>query len=270
MANTNSLHVLQNKCYVKHILDLSKLFSRTPLDMVCHGDRDTTTIHVQKSKLNDRISTLKKSGLFYTHLYWSKKNEGFSHVLRTSQGSSPNDISYGVVTQTEKIGREFKQNLLNNNDTMIGEFLGFPECCTSFYEKYWNSRNFDLIWEQALNSNSQTQELVVDNRTVGTHKIIKGIPECLSIYRYWGPRLCFHIPCSLNCEQSKQVGLKHLSYLTLHTSQESARDYQQFFYQEANWYTKNGVSITRNSYLKGISHYPKYKKMLSIHFEPTL
>lgn len=267
MSNIDSIEILQNSTYLKHILNLSNLFARTPLKMVENGDRDATTIHIQKLHINSKINELEKLNLCYTHLYWTKKKEGFSHVLDSTKGTDPNDISYGVVTRSSALGEDFKHNLLKNNEIIIGKYLGFPDCCSKFYQNHWSSKNFDLVWNQALNSEGLLEPLFVENRKIGLNKTIVGTPECVSFYRYWGPRLCFHIPCSFNCKESKKVALKHLEYLQLLTSKEFTSDYHQFFTQQSYWYSKNGVSITQNLYMKGTGIYPRSNDLLSIQFK---
>jgi len=74
------------------------------------------------------------------------------------------------------------------DELAIGELLGYPRCCSEFYQRVW----IEDGWRDTTLPMSQN----------GTD----GPPEANILLRWLGVRLVRHLPCSFACEESARIG----------------------------------------------------------------
>ena len=91
---------------------------------------------------------------------------------------------------------------LSHDDEAVGRLLGYPSCCTSFFNRVWIDELFvDTTWPMAQNT--------AEKRSVThTHVEIPEVSKCNILLRWLGPRMVFHLPCSFNCQPTVELAVK--------------------------------------------------------------
>jgi len=81
----------------------------------------------------------------------------------------------------------------SNNTEALGSFLGYPLCCTKFYDTVWIQNRFmDTTWPMAQNT--------AEKRAItAAHVEIPAVSKCNILLRWLGIRIIFHLPCSFDC-----------------------------------------------------------------------
>ena len=86
------------------------------------------------------------------------------------------------------------------DDAAVGAILGYPQCCVAFFEDVWCGQHYiDTSWPMAANTvavASPTSPLVIDDP----------LPYCNIFNRWASVRAVAHLPCSLKCEATQEVG----------------------------------------------------------------
>jgi hypothetical protein len=106
------------------------------------------------------------------------------------------------------IGRVSDVRLLESayfsrDDEAVGRLLGYPSCCTSFFNKVWVDEHFvDTTWPMAQNT---TEKIGVTH----AHVEIPEASRCNILLRWLGPRKVFHLPCSFNCQPTVELADKY-------------------------------------------------------------
>jgi hypothetical protein len=85
----------------------------------------------------------------------------------------------------------FRTAWLANDNSQIGEMLGYPECCRQFFLKFWvNQRCVDTTWPMALGSSAAQFSTLIE---------VTGPPAANILWRWVGVRAVPHLPCSFHC-----------------------------------------------------------------------
>jgi hypothetical protein len=175
---------------------------------VKHGVRKTMIAHNVKPENIQKMSRdLAKDGLMMIPLSREGVSNGsFSHFSKSYDGRG--DFVYrSVIAKNIADAYDFVQAHETHDDVRIGELLGFPQCCSTFFDRVWKLGYFDPIWQQAENTpkahiknirNFEDRRLVRIKESAEAYKT-------LSTFRYLGVRVLSHFPCSFNCERSIQV-----------------------------------------------------------------
>lgn len=91
---------------------------------------------------------------------------------------------------------------------VIGQLLGFPDCCRRFFERVWvDEKYLDTTWPMAVNGGyalgTETEALF---EAVGLHQVkVGGFDACNILWRWMGVRAVTHLPCSFNCPETVKV-----------------------------------------------------------------
>lgn len=106
-----------------------------------------------------------------------------------------------VLAQDLATAKAFVSAFRSNDDSIIGDLLGYPPCCIQFFQQVWKAENWmDTTWPMI--------------RHLGQNHIrLEGIPFVNNILLRWlGVRLVPHLPCSFDCEGTRAFGL-HLAQM---------------------------------------------------------
>jgi SAM-dependent methyltransferase len=91
---------------------------------------------------------------------------------------------------------------LSRDDEAVGRLLGYPSCCTSFFNRVWVDEHFvDTTWPMAQNTDEKRS-------VTHTHVEIPEVSRCNILLRWLGPRMVFHLPCSFNCQPTFELADK--------------------------------------------------------------
>jgi hypothetical protein len=126
-------------------------------------------------------------------------NAGYQNATTEMRPGGPWNYRV-VITRPEYIPGFVEAWRAQDNDA-IGAFLGFPECCRNFYEWSWVKQGWrdvaitGTVGEDGIDLTAMLPEL----HTVGYY-------QNNVFLRQLGVRLVSHLPCSLACSVSQDVG----------------------------------------------------------------
>jgi hypothetical protein len=151
-------------------------------------------------------------GLHYRLLRYTapyKSDEGYRHAHKEVSDDNPFKVSFAAIAQNEDVldKAEEAHNEMEPEErhSVMGELLGFPECCREFFiETFLNEQKVDPMYEVACNSGNA--ELIDGNRD--EVNIVDPEPWCNPLWRYFGYKFVTHIPCSFDCAGSIDIA-KH-------------------------------------------------------------
>lgn len=103
-----------------------------------------------------------------------------------------------ILVRDLKDALKYMDAFKRNDNVVQGELLGFPKCCSEFFEKNWKGGFFDPMWQTAENTLNLIGEATV--LRMSAH------PFSNPLLRYGGIRIGFHIPCSFSCEKTISSG----------------------------------------------------------------
>lgn len=183
---------------------------------VKHGIRKCMIHHnVNPYELEYQMRELSRQGLVLVPLEKEGfgNGSGFGHVSHGYNGDG-NYVYRSVIARNIQDASEFAQAHVERDDVKIGELLGFPRCCSEFFDNVWKQGYFDPIWQQA--ENTRKPEIVKNRRGFedgpeSTEKKIIRLRateegwKALAVFRYIGVRLISHFACSFECEHSVKV-----------------------------------------------------------------
>ena len=122
------------------------------------------------------------------------------------------------------------------DDLSIGRMLGFPECCIKFFQRHWKEEGWRDLTIHTFDDFDQTN--LVYNNVLLRHIGIRGV---------------FHLPCSVACEPSVQIGAQIIG-MTMHTGGlfKEAGWLQQLLAMPMQWTSLHGVAMVVTPILKTI------------------
>lgn len=207
-ANLESKNIWEKKIEIG-----SRFYPQIEFQTVKHGVRKCMIAHnVDPFNLDNMMRNLSKQGLLFVPLSkeGSKAEGGFGHVSNNYEEGDHYGYR-GVITSSIQYAEEFAHAHFTRDDLKIGELLGFPNCCSQFFDNVWKQGYFDPIWQQAENTTSPEtlknrrdfsdpignleKKLIRFKKSDENHKI-------LSTFRYIGIRIISHFACSFDCKES--------------------------------------------------------------------
>lgn len=106
---------------------------------------------------------------------------------------------YRVVIGRPYDVAHFIQAWNDKNDREMGELLGFPTCCQSFFEHYWNQEGYrDLTYPMVYDPTKPEQRVFKVECNTSNNILL----------RWLGIRRVSHLPCSFTCEATRTIGDK--------------------------------------------------------------
>jgi hypothetical protein len=103
-------------------------------------------------------------------------------------------FNYRVAVGKAESVEKFRGAWEGGRQTEVGGLLGYPACCSSFFEQVWCRENLiDTTWPMSVNTASKT---VLGERM----HVVGGAPQGNILLRWLGLRAVFHLPCRFDCE----------------------------------------------------------------------
>lgn len=126
---------------------------------------------------------------------------GCSDGYSTSTAPPTGDQSWAyrvTLARDRAIGIMLVDALINGDDELVGLCLGFPDCCRLFFESVWRDDDwFDPTWPMAGGRDGLTE---VHRGDDCWHTNV--------LLRWLGLRPVPHLPCSFDCDRSRQLALR--------------------------------------------------------------
>ena len=145
------------------------------------------------------------------------------------------------------------------NDVAVGRLLGYPPCCTRFFREHWARRKlFDTTWPMACNSVGDAS---------GSTITLPGVPETNILCRWIGARLVPHLPCSMACEGSIELGRAMAELGRAEGYGEEMGWAEDVLNWPAEWSALNGIAIIKLPVVKitastDMQHEPRVLRLL--------
>lgn len=175
----------------KHIIDeISRMVYTLEIESVKAGHRPCAWRSVSTDSLPEFSEKLLKKNLHCLPILFTGQWQGFSHKTMPVKKGKPTNV-YCIISREKKDGLIFKKAHLAGDHIKQGKLLGFPGCCTEFFQKYWTKGYIDPVYQMA---------------NPDKHHIYSN-----PILRYIGVRIGFHIPCSFNCEETIKIAEERLT-----------------------------------------------------------
>lgn len=122
------------------------------------------------------------------------------------------------------------------DDLSIGQMLGFPDCCTASFQLHWKEEGWRDLTIHSFGQRDQ-RNLVYNN----------------VLLRHLGIRGVFHLPCSVGCEQSAQIGSEIIGIMMHVEGMQDPADWlQELLSMPMEWSSLHGVAMVVTPILKTI------------------
>lgn len=245
--------------WAERILRVARAYNNAEYSLVKSGVRPCAVVHIDWYNADTIIEKITTDGLVYLPIRWSKKYQGFSHKHFFTQKGDPESFIYGVLSNSLESAKQFREAELNNkvDHKRIGELLAYPECCINAFNKRWGDGIIDPLFEAA--------EVVADKREVingGTEVIYaKSHPYANPFLRYFGIRITSHLPCSIQCKETIEIGEAWIK--AMRESDEEAADWAvEILSMPVKWNILKGIAQVETPLFFGITNtvFTEHKK----------
>jgi SAM-dependent methyltransferase len=119
------------------------------------------------------------------------------------------------------------------DDLAIGYMLGFPDCCSRFFQKHWKEGG----WRDytALTFDGVNQKNLIYNNVLLRHLGIRGV---------------FHLPCSVDCKRSCMIGQGILELMDANGFNREMNWLRELLSMPMQWTSLHGVAMVVTPILK--------------------
>jgi hypothetical protein len=166
---------------------------------VIEGLRRCTLQIIPESEYEALAQEMAHYGLTVLQLdHLKATRHAYSSVQSTYDGQGA--VDYRVVVGLGQDVLSFKAAWSIQDQSAIGDLLGIPSCCSTFYHTVWDIERFvDTTWPMAYNTQPKTEST--------DHRIdIAATPYANVLLRWLGARPVMHLPCSFTCEATDAIG----------------------------------------------------------------
>jgi hypothetical protein len=217
------------------LAEVSKLVSELEVLSVSEGQRLCSWQTISESSLLEMSKKYAEMGLTTLPIKRVASFGGFAHKHMPPVEGKPTSVCI-IIAKTLELCLRYQKVFEANDNIAQGELLGFPKCCSEFFQKSWKEGYFDPIWQMALNS------VVVE--TGDNSRTIKGNWLSNPLLRYIGPRSCFHIPHSFSCSETIKIGQERMK-LAERTNKEVALLLQALLKMPVSWDVRHGIAVVK-------------------------
>jgi hypothetical protein len=161
---------------------------------ILEGVRACALRFVHPNELQALSAKVEAHGLTVVTLEETAVVNGYVSARRTPRAGEPFDYWCAI-------GRPSDVQLIqaahfSHDEATIGHLLGYPTCCTEFFNRVWIEEGFiDTTWPMARNTAGKRS-------ITSTHVEIAEASRCNVLLRWIGPRIVFHLPCSFDCQST--------------------------------------------------------------------
>lgn len=168
-----------------------------------HDLKDVARLSISEEKLETmknicKIFNLKFETQDYKIKFIVDKGKGsFSNTLKRVPKGFNSGLHLVYISKNEEKTKKAKKFENNENSMKFGELLGYPECCTKFFKE-----------------NKREQSKKQMDFVLPALDKLEPFPYVNNVcFRYFGPEILSHFPCSFDCEKSKELGSKYLEII---------------------------------------------------------
>jgi hypothetical protein len=173
--------------------EFSKAWHEIEWRSVAHGVRPCALLFLSLEELADLASQLREFKLKAVPLQACLQTRDREKVLR-----------YHVAVGTVKVVRAFRKAWISGASDVVGQLLGYPKCCRSFFRETFDGKGLvDHTWQMGIRSagvNPDVESIHVD-----------GFAELNPFWIGEGVQMVPHFPCRFDCPESKSFAKKLMS-----------------------------------------------------------
>lgn len=175
---------------------------------------------------------------------------GFSVSVKPPEAGKP--FLLRTVIGTPKWVSCFREAYAEHDDQVIGQLLGYPDCCIKFFVKHWVKQDKkDLTWEQMNIPQGQPRGVV--DPLIALNPMFNRV----------GVRPIQHMACNMHCIESNAIAQ---DYLSLWKAQE--REWlEEILSWPVEWSALHGAAEIRTPVLKIIHDTNHTKTELVVQFQ---
>lgn len=211
---------------------------------VIHGLRHCTTGHISPEGLDSYQQNLARQGLYFLPIQKVGVYEGMSSYHPPVVEGKPYNY-YGVIADTAKHAVEFVEATKNGDHIKLGELLGFPKCCSEFFEDVWRKQGFvDPTYHQALNTEGH-----IKNPTKNAIRLKNVDWELNTFMSVFNLGVTFHKTCSHDCKHSLDRARKWLQ-LAEDLKMDGLEDLKLLMQMPMEWDSMKGIAYIRSPLFK--------------------
>lgn len=238
----------------------SKVYNQLEFLTVKYGVRKCMIHHsVNPHEIIGLTQRLAKDGMFLIPLAKEgvRDGDGFSHSSSAYNGNGK-FVYRSVISKSLEDAYEFVKAHNNRDDVKIGELLGFPKCCSKFFDEVWKKGYIDPIWQQAENTDGNVYNKLLNKNII---KLSDSNPFTLSVFRYIGIRFQSHFSCSMDCKHSEEYTEKWID-LAKKLNLNGVHEMLEIMQLPFEWSCYKGVAIVNTPIFKIVTDsvpcYPEY------------
>lgn len=148
-----------------------------------------------------------------------------------------------VVGRAEHLSA-FREAWERGDQKEVGRLLGYPACCSDFFEEFWVRQRFvDTTWPMALGTAGGADE-------GATLLEVGGPPHTNILLRWLGVRAVPHLPCSFTCEPSRRFGEELVGLARRRGHAAEADDLLRMLEWPVEWSALHGIAEIKTPVLK--------------------
>lgn len=139
---------------------------------------------------------------------------------------------YRVVIAPPNQVRHFLTYWNRRNDEAIGDMLGYPICCQSFFHQFWTTGEWrDLTYPMVMVDGDDT-----------THFQVNSSLGCNILLRWLGVRRVSHLPCSFQCENTTAIG-DNMRELAVRSFPQETEWLDEMLSWPVRWSSLHGIAV---------------------------
>lgn len=213
------------------------------------ANRDAAQV-IFENEHREKITELANEvGLTYLEIDHGDKNDGFSHLMnpgaRDKLDSLEESITRAVIADKEvaKVVDELYGRDDEDSHRELGRLFGIPECCIEFYiEQAVKEDRIDPLYEVACN----TEDVEMIDGDPTQLRVVDPEPWNNVLWRYFGWSYINHIPCSFDCEESKEIAKARGNIMAENGYRVSANALFEWLQKPMTWASLKSLAHIKN------------------------
>ena len=222
---------------------IQRAWHHTEWFSVKQGVRRVALTQIAPRLYPDKCNSLMKEGLFAIPVSIEASQNG-SYSSKGKAVTTEDAFVYRVAVTNFQDAAEFKEAWDAAATFKIGSMLGYPVCCTEFFEEHWvQNQSVDTTWAMS----EATGE--------GERRLRRETHVCNNIlWRWMGVRFVPFLPCSFRCGETVRAGMKYRDLLLQSGYDEEVKWMEEILSWPLEWNALHGIVEIRTPILKVIAN----------------
>jgi len=208
------------------------------------GIRDSILIYLHKRDVQETKKWCNRNGFELILLKPTPTGDSYSSY-QINQSIDPNNYSFrAVITKKEFVGAWYDAWNGVTDNKKVGKLLGYPDCCSNFFEKYWIEEGWrDLTYPAYMNTLVDQQDIdETDPSYREKYGSAQGPDEINILGRWVGIRWVSHMPCSFKCKHSVEIAKQNREVARQMGYKESADIIDEVLSWSNRWSALHGIA----------------------------